>query len=378
MVQIRCPKCQTLLVVDDSMAGSMLTCPDCATAFRVPGLEPPPVVSDIVKEEDRPPSPFRRRDEPIDEESFEDRPEDAEVLRELERQQNQKPGWGNAIAILMVSLILFMGAARTEQMWSGVALFVVVIGFHELGHYAAMRLFGYRNVRMFFIPFFGAAVSGRHYNVEGWKKAVVALAGPVPGIVLGMPVAVAGVILGEPLLIEAAFTMLILNGFNLLPFLPLDGGWVVHATLFVRHPVLDVVFRVAAALCLLGVAILLMAWCLIAVAIFMLLAAPMAYRQATIAHRLRDEGLAARTLDADSIPPEAARQILAELRRVMPANTPPSMLAQHVANIFEMFNAEPPGVIVTIALLTVHAACFLGALVMFAVLSITQHPPAGN
>ena len=35
-----------------------------------------------------------------------------------------------------------------------------------------MRLFRYSNVKMFFIPLLGAAVSGRHYNVPGWKKVV--------------------------------------------------------------------------------------------------------------------------------------------------------------------------------------------------------------
>jgi hypothetical protein len=45
-----------------------------------------------------------------------------------------------------------------------------------------MRIFHYRDVRMFFIPFFGAAVSGRHYNIAGWKKAVVSMMGPVPAL----------------------------------------------------------------------------------------------------------------------------------------------------------------------------------------------------
>src|SRR5439155_4332897 len=138
--------------------------------------------------------------------------------------------------------------------------------FHELGHYVAMRVFGYRNLRMFFIPFFGAAVSGQHYNIAGWKKAVVALAGPLPGIVLGVPLGVIGAVANESKVIEVAWMLLVLNGFNLLPFLPLDGGWVVHAVLFVRHPVLEVVFRIFAALAMLGIAILMsFNWCLIVV-----------------------------------------------------------------------------------------------------------------
>jgi membrane-associated protease RseP (regulator of RpoE activity) len=167
----------------------------------------------------------------------------------------------------------------------------------------------------------------------------------------------------------------ILNGFNLLPFLPLDGGWVVHAVLFVRHPVLDVVFRVVAAVCLAGVAYVSSSWCLGSVAFFMLVAAPTAYRTARIAQRLGREGLVTRSLDGRSIPNEAALRILAELRRELPAQTPPNTLAQHVANVFETFNAEPPGFLASLGLLTLHAAGFLLALIAAVVIAAARNQP---
>ncbi len=220
-----------------------------------------------------------------------------------------------ALGLLAVSLFLYMGVSRTDQAWDGILLLVAALAFHEMGHYVAMRFFGYRNLRMFFIPFFGAAVSGRHYNVEGWKKAVVALMGPVPGIVLAAPLGIAGLMLQLPLLVHIATTLLILNGFNLLPFLPLDGGWVVHSLLFVRHPLLDVVFRLLAALALIGVAMKLSSWILIGVGVMMLLALPLSWRLARIAYDLGQRGVVALSVDADSIPQEAALPILAELRK---------------------------------------------------------------
>ena len=39
---------------------------------------------------------------------------------------------------------------------------------------------------MFFIPLFGAAVSGKSINISNAKKAIVSLAGPLPGIILGI------------------------------------------------------------------------------------------------------------------------------------------------------------------------------------------------
>jgi hypothetical protein len=225
---------------------------------------------------------------------------------------------------------------------------------------------------MFFIPFFGAAVSGRHYNVAGWQKALVALAGPVPGILLGVPLGVLGLALGAQTLIQLSQVLLILNGFNLLPFLPLDGGWVVHAVLFVRHPVLDVVFRFVAALALLGLGVLERGWMLIGLAVFMLIALPMAWRMAKIAHRLRKEGLIAISADAESIPLRTALSILAAIRPAMPAQTPPKLLAQNVANMFGALNATPPGPLPTLGLLALHGGTFLLALIMSIVIVVLK------
>jgi hypothetical protein len=204
---------------------------------------------------------------------------------------------------------------------------------------------------------------------------VVALAAPLPGILLGAPLGVVGLILREPKVVEVALLLLILNGFNLLPFLPLDGGWIVHAVLFVRHPALDVVFRLVAALSLLGLSILAGAWLLVAVAVFMLIAIPIAWRLARIAHHLKQQGLASLSCDAESIPAPTALRILAELRPALPPQTTPKVLAANVANVFETLNATPPGVFASLGLLTVHAGSFLLALVLSAVLTVLQFRP---
>ncbi len=303
-------------------------------------------------------------------------PEDAAVLAELDKLGNKQPSWWGAILILVVSLALFLGGASLAESWSRLLILIPVLAFHELGHYLAMRYFNYRNVQMFFIPFFGAAVTGQHYNVPGWKKAIVALAGPVPGIILALPVAVVGLILEQRPVIDLALMMLILNGFNLLPFLPLDGGWVAHGVLFVRHPALDAVFRVVAGLCLLGIAFLMGAWLLIGVAIFMLIGVPISWRLANIAHKLRESGLVAYSTDAQAneIPVPAALTILGELRPIMPPQAPPKLLAQQVAQIYSTLNAHPPGALATLAVLAVHTGCFLIAVIGWFLLLVLRGP----
>jgi Zn-dependent protease len=321
------------------------------------------------------PEPPIVQPEPLDIDDIAIAPEDAAVLAELEQLQNQRPSWWGGLVLLAVSLFLYMGVSRAEQTWEGVCYLVLVILFHELGHFVAMRIFGYRNLRMFFIPFFGAAVTGRHYNVAGWKKAVVALMGPLPGILIGVPLGIAGLSLGQRQLTDLALLMLILNGFNLLPFLPLDGGWIVHAILFVRHPLLDVTFRVLAALALIGVAIMLGAWLLVGLGVVMLLGMPMTWRIARIAYNLGQQGVVALSPDAESIPLDASLPILAELRQALPPQTPPKVLAQNVANVFETLNAYPPGVLASIGLLAVHVGAFAAALVLTALLVVLRQAP---
>jgi hypothetical protein len=148
MVQINCPMCRSLLVFEDGMAGSVVPCPDCHAKIHVPAPWDAADESDTVLVA----------------------PQDEDVLAELERMQTQKPGWLGTSAVLVISMILFIGAQWKQQIWDSIFILVPVLFFHELGHYLAMRLFGYRNLRMFFIPFFGAAVTGKHYNIAGWKK----------------------------------------------------------------------------------------------------------------------------------------------------------------------------------------------------------------
>ena len=110
----------------------------------------------------------------------------AAVLAEMARIQNRQPSWARAFILFVFTLSLFVAAGALVESLQFIGMLVGILFIHELGHFVAMRWFGYRNVRMFFIPFFGAGVSGQHFNVAGWKKVVVSLLGPVPGIGIGI------------------------------------------------------------------------------------------------------------------------------------------------------------------------------------------------
>jgi len=146
---------------------------------------------------------------------------------------------------------------------------------------------------------------------------------------------------------------LVLNGFNLLPLMPFDGGWVMHAVLFCRHPLLDLAFRLATVAALVGLGLLsgpIFFW----IAGFMALGTPAAWHIANAAHRLRQQDAVAASLDDDTIPPATVRVILAELLAGKPNQTSPNILAQQVTSIFETLNARPPDVAASLGLLALH------------------------
>ncbi len=114
--------------------------------------------------------------------------------------------------------------------WSLVPLLIGVLLFHELGHFVAMHLVGYKELSVFFIPGLGAAVSGHAENVGVWKRIFVFLAGPLPGILVAFLLMFL-VPEREQWLESTILFMIILNWFNLLPFMPLDGGQVINSLL---------------------------------------------------------------------------------------------------------------------------------------------------
>jgi Zn-dependent protease len=126
--------------------------------------------------------------------------------------------------MLGTAAVFFLGLS---VLWSPAlaAIVLAVVAFHEAGHAVAMRLAGYRDVNIFFVPFVGALTVGREVGATIRQRFVVMLAGPVPGLWLAV---LAFSLLprfdGLPLLRPAAVMLLAINALNLLPLTPLDGG----------------------------------------------------------------------------------------------------------------------------------------------------------
>jgi Zn-dependent protease len=193
----------------------------------------------------------------------------------------------NAALLLIGSLALFAILATANRSLVDVGVVTGVLLLHELGHWVAMRMCGYQDTRIFFIPFFGAATSGRSLDGSPAKQGVVLLAGPLPGILLALPVLVIGTGMHEAWLIRAGHTLLWINAFNLLPLVPLDGGRLFELVLFGRHPILESGFRVCAVAGLGMLAVWLGSVMLGSLALLMLFLIPSARRMRNLRESLR-------------------------------------------------------------------------------------------
>ncbi|MBD2461290.1 hypothetical protein H6G89_09550 [Oscillatoria sp. FACHB-1407] len=219
-------------------------------------------------------------------------PVEAEVdaYQYLQKFEQGRSRRGAKLWILVLSLVVFFLSFTHLFPWQDLLILIGVLFLHELGHFVAMRSFGYENTSIFFLPFFGAATSGRKDHATLSEKVMVLLAGPLPGLLLGcvLAIALSQEVSQSASLASAINFLIILNYLNLLPIFPLDGGRVVNLLLFARYPWADLIFKGFTVLLIVTLAM--MAFgdpFLLFLAIVVGLSIPNSYRSARILKQLR-------------------------------------------------------------------------------------------
>ncbi len=158
-------------------------------------------------------------------------------------------------------------------------VFFIALFLHELGPVLAMRGFGCKDLDLFVPPFFGdlaAGWRGQGGKARPWQLLLVYLAGPLPGLLLGIcllflllngafghdwlcnesgcRVVTNGALGAPPLwLFPLIGVLLVLNGVSLWPLPVCHGGRILHTFLFSRHPYAYVLF---CGMCFLSIAVL--------------------------------------------------------------------------------------------------------------------------
>ena len=171
---------------------------------------------------------------------------------ELEEPKSRPNVWLKSLGSLAFFLIIGYLFFK-DLTWILVLTGVVV--FHELGHFVAMKIYKYQELGMFFIPLLGAYVSGTKQEVSQKQSAIILLAGPVPGIFLGLVLHFISLYLDLPFLENVAKILIFLNVLNLLPVYPLDGGQLLHRLFLDDYTILGKIFVILSAALMIWIAI---------------------------------------------------------------------------------------------------------------------------
>ncbi|HYD14885.1 MAG TPA: site-2 protease family protein [Hyphomicrobium sp.] len=159
--------------------------------------------------------------------------------------------------------------------WHFAAVLLALLIIHEAGHALAMRWVGLPVQGIYFIPFFGGvAVSAALHRSEA-ERGFVALMGPGFSLLTTGAFVAAAFATGDPLFEQLALVSAILNGLNLAPVLPLDGGQVTDAALSSSDPEMVGIINMLALIVGVGVSVYLEWYMLTAL---LLLSAPMLLR----------------------------------------------------------------------------------------------------
>jgi stage IV sporulation protein FB len=171
-----------------------------------------------------------------------------------EKEEAASNPWMKSVSSLALYLILGYFIFPSYKMLLLVTLIVVV---HEMGHFLAMKYYNYGELGIFFIPLLGAYVSGTKREVSQTQSAVILLAGPLPGIILGIGLylihenSASGFYPFNISLHDIGLFFIFLNLLNLLPIYPLDGGQLLNRVFLDEEGILSklYIFLSAALMC---------------------------------------------------------------------------------------------------------------------------------
>ena len=173
-------------------------------------------------------------------------PKKPDLKNKIEKNNKKK----TLISILIFALFLVVFGSKDFLF---IFLLISVLLIHELGHLIFMKLFGYSNVKMLFLPLIGAFVEGKKDVYKQRQSIFVVIAGPLPGIIIGMSLLYFGVKWKVEWMNDFAFIFLFLNILNLLPLDPLDGGQLLKLLFNKNHEFFQLAFTFISSVIIIGV-----------------------------------------------------------------------------------------------------------------------------
>jgi len=285
----------------------------------------------------------------------------------IHQKSQKKPNWVSNMMLLIFSLVIFFNLGGLSWGWEAVILILVVLVVHEMGHYAGMKLFKYRNVKMFFIPLLGAAVAGEKRNVASWKEAVVILLGPLPGIIISIVLSIMYMLNKNDIYHKLASMFFFINIFNLLPFMPLDGGRFFKTVLFSRNRYVEAAFIIVGGIGLAVIGFAIDSRLLVIVGIIGFVSLSGEFKKNGVARRIREdirdkhqisiEQLPVSPVDKE-VPHGISRDVIDMVRTTFHTIQRTDALVNVILDVWERVRIKPPGVIATVFLIMLYLGGF--------------------
>jgi Zn-dependent protease len=139
----------------------------------------------------------------------------------------------------VVSTLLLAGWIAWQMNWLWAVAAILGLFVHEIGHLIVINLAGSGPSRIRVIPFFGGAASMARPPLTDFRGVLIALAGPVFGLLAALPFFGLAAWSGEPDWRQGAFVVAAINLLNLAPAPPLDGSKALGPLLARIHPMLE-------------------------------------------------------------------------------------------------------------------------------------------
>lgn len=139
----------------------------------------------------------------------------------------------------LVSTALLAAYIAWNMGWVAGVAAVVGVFVHEYGHVLAINALGSGPGRIHIIPFFGGAATMRKPPSSDFNGVLIALAGPVFGLIAMAPFFLAYAFTDDNRWIGGAMFIAGMNLLNLVPVPPLDGSKALGPALARIHPWLE-------------------------------------------------------------------------------------------------------------------------------------------
>ncbi len=139
---------------------------------------------------------------------------------------------GGLVVVKAAKLLLALASFAAYALlftWQFAVIIIGMLVIHECGHLRCMKHYGMKTRGIYLIPLLGAAAVAEDSFPSRRAEATIALAGPLTGAVLAAGTGLLYFATRNGAFAAAAAWMALINLFNLLPVVPLDGGRVVKS-----------------------------------------------------------------------------------------------------------------------------------------------------